>query len=264
MPKPGRTRAFASCSKPLCARNHGWEQAQGELIQFLDADDLLSPDKIERQVARWRKHGDHYLYSAQWGRFWGDAQATQYQDQGLFQDHDPISWQVACWQNLTMMPPHVWLTPRRILERVNPWKEAILKNQDGEYFQRVIFASAGVLFCPEARCQYRSGNPNSVSAARSEASERDKFATFQLATTRLLALEDSPRTRLACASLWRGYAIQILPLHRSLAEAADALARSYGTVPMAPGKGRAFHALARLTGWRWARRLQALTGFRNR
>ena len=33
------------------ARNRGWQMAQGELIQFLDADDWLYPQKLERQVA---------------------------------------------------------------------------------------------------------------------------------------------------------------------------------------------------------------------
>lgn len=36
---------------PSLTRNVGWQQAKGEWIQFLDADDLLHPDKIAYQAA---------------------------------------------------------------------------------------------------------------------------------------------------------------------------------------------------------------------
>jgi len=32
------------------ARNHAFSLSQGEYIQWLDADDLLAPDKIEKQI----------------------------------------------------------------------------------------------------------------------------------------------------------------------------------------------------------------------
>jgi len=35
----------------LAAQNHGFQFCQGDYIQWLDADDLLAPDKIERQLA---------------------------------------------------------------------------------------------------------------------------------------------------------------------------------------------------------------------
>ena len=37
---------------PSAARNVGWRRATGEWIQFLDADDLLHPRKIECQLER--------------------------------------------------------------------------------------------------------------------------------------------------------------------------------------------------------------------
>src|SRR5438876_760555 len=33
------------------ARNHALRLSQGDYIQWLDADDLLAPDKVERQLA---------------------------------------------------------------------------------------------------------------------------------------------------------------------------------------------------------------------
>lgn len=35
---------------PSAARNRGWRASTGDWIQFLDADDLLEPDKVERQA----------------------------------------------------------------------------------------------------------------------------------------------------------------------------------------------------------------------
>ncbi|MFC7670076.1 glycosyltransferase family 2 protein [Hymenobacter humi] len=41
------------------ARNHGLQAATGEYIQFLDADDLLLPQKLELQVALLASHPEY-------------------------------------------------------------------------------------------------------------------------------------------------------------------------------------------------------------
>ena len=51
-------------------RNHAFQLSQGEYIQWLDADDLLAPDKIERQLAALREgDGKRILLSSSWGHF---------------------------------------------------------------------------------------------------------------------------------------------------------------------------------------------------
>lgn len=45
------------------ARNRGLEYASGEYIGFFDADDILVPDKIEKQVLYFRSHEDVMLVS---------------------------------------------------------------------------------------------------------------------------------------------------------------------------------------------------------
>ena len=54
------------------ARNSGLRAASGEFIQFLDADDLLAPDKIATQMDLLNRSGDRAVATARWGRFEGD------------------------------------------------------------------------------------------------------------------------------------------------------------------------------------------------
>lgn len=46
------------------ARDMGLEQAQGTFIQFLDADDTIAPDKLERQVELMERNGLDISYTA--------------------------------------------------------------------------------------------------------------------------------------------------------------------------------------------------------
>src|ERR1700716_4184903 len=52
------------------ARNLAYSLCQGDYIQWLDADDLLAPDKIERQLAAVDcAPGGRTVLSSAWGRF---------------------------------------------------------------------------------------------------------------------------------------------------------------------------------------------------
>jgi glycosyltransferase involved in cell wall biosynthesis len=53
-------------SGAAAARNYGWRAAAGQWIQFLDADDLLEPNKIELQVAIARSYGTADVIYSNW------------------------------------------------------------------------------------------------------------------------------------------------------------------------------------------------------
>lgn len=59
---------FSECRVPgVCAaRNHGFTRARGEYIQWLDADDLLDPPKIERQVRLLERAPDADIAYGDW------------------------------------------------------------------------------------------------------------------------------------------------------------------------------------------------------
>jgi len=54
---------------PGAARNYGLDFAQGEWIQFLDADDLLEPEHIERQLAVARQNPEAEIVACYWQEF---------------------------------------------------------------------------------------------------------------------------------------------------------------------------------------------------
>src|SRR5215510_1057945 len=52
------------------ARNKAFSLSRGEYIQWLDADDLLSPDKITKQMEAALSHGaKRTLFSSEWAHF---------------------------------------------------------------------------------------------------------------------------------------------------------------------------------------------------
>jgi glycosyltransferase involved in cell wall biosynthesis len=51
------------------ARNRALSLAQGDYIQWLDADDLLSPDKVERQMKVAKESSPRVILSSSFGKF---------------------------------------------------------------------------------------------------------------------------------------------------------------------------------------------------
>ena len=155
------------------ARNAGLKLATGDLIQFLDADDILSPRKIEAQVALLQNHPEGFVSSCGWGKFKNDIREAKFLEQPVWRIRDPIEWLVRSWNGGGMMVDSGWLMPRSIIDKSGYWNESLTLHDDGEFFCRVLLSSRGSLFCDEAKVYYRevenslSRNYISYEAARS-------------------------------------------------------------------------------------------------
>ena len=239
------------------ARNHGLRLARGEFIQFLDADDLLAPDKIERQLQTLAV-APGTIAAGPWGRFEDDPVGARFVPEENWRDSTPAEWLALNFAGRGMMPPAAWLAPRALLDVAGPWDERLTLNDDGEYFCRVLLASAGVRFSADARAFYRSNLSGSLSRRRSEAAWRSAFLSHELCARHLLAHEDSARTRRACADLYQRLAYEMFPDCPTLIAECETRAQSHGGSPAKPGGSRAFQLLARAVGWKFARRLQHL------
>lgn len=241
------------------ARNHALQLAQGDFIQYLDADDLLAPDKIERQIALLAEIPEGAIASGEWARFYGDSHhESVFQTQPLWTDLDPVDWLVCAWEGHWMMHPAAWLIPRVIAQKAGVWNENLSLNDDGEYFCRVILASRCIKFCPDARSFYRSGLNNSLSRAKSLSAWRSCFHTLESDTEHILAVEDSPRTRLACANRFQRFIYDTYPNFPILLKKAETNIEKMGGADIQPTGGSLFKIAIFFLGWKKAKKLQRL------
>ncbi|HND62627.1 MAG TPA: hypothetical protein PLB90_14190, partial [Opitutaceae bacterium] len=195
-----------------------------------------------------------------WGRFEHDPAHARFVDDVVERDFAAVDFLVLAGETGAMMHPAAWLVPRAVAEHAGPWDETLTLNDDGEYFCRVMLASAGLAYCadPAAKTYYRSGLAGSLSHQRGERARRSQFRSLELITSRLRAAEDSPRTRHACAGYWRRFVHDFYPAPSDLIRRAEAevaaLGESVGSPPMGPRS----HAVAALLGWRMLWRLRHL------
>jgi GT2 family glycosyltransferase len=234
--------------------------ASGDFVQYLDADDLIEPEKIERQLVRLAEN-PRCMASAEWGRFYCSPQETRFDPEPVWRDLDPLDWlALSRADGLGMMLPAIWLIPMLIVRRIGPWNEELSLNNDAEYFTRALLAAERVLFCSGARCHYRSGLMGSLSGLKSCHAWESQFRVLQLCESYVRLREDSDRVRRAFALSWQHMAHGCYPYVPRLAEQALARARALHSITIRPDGGPAFKVASRLVGWRTARRLQVASG----
>jgi glycosyltransferase involved in cell wall biosynthesis len=240
------------------AENVAFRACQGELLEFLDADDLLQPDKIATQVRRLQEEGFDCVASAKWARFYSTPGDGQFVPEPFWTDLDPVDWLVSAWERHSMMHGAAWLIPRQIAEKAGPWDESLSLINDFDYFPRVLLACRRVLFCPQAVTWYRSGLETSLSGSKSRKAWESAFRALQASTARLLAREDSPRTRRACVRQYQEVIYAAYPDVPDLIAGAEDRVRELGGNMFAPRWGPKFNFVAGIIGWRLAKRVQRL------
>jgi glycosyltransferase involved in cell wall biosynthesis len=240
------------------AENRAFEECRGQFVQYLDADDLLSPDKISRQMARLGDEAD-VVASGQWARFYSHPSEAVFRLDAVSRDFDPVEWLTRAWTGgLPMMQAGIWLIPRTVALRAGPWDEHLSLINDFEYFTRVLLAAREVRFCDGARLFYRSGNPHSLAGRKSRAAWESALLSLEQGTAALLDREQSPRTRRACADVFQEWA------HAAYLEAPDVFERlearvvALGGSSVGMGGGLGVRVLERVFGWKVAKRLQML------
>jgi glycosyltransferase involved in cell wall biosynthesis len=240
------------------ARNRAFSVCQGDYIQWLDADDLLAPDKITKQMRVAQHCGDRRtLLSSAWGRFDYRVRRAKFVPTGLWCDLSPVEWLLRKMGENVFMQTGGWLVSRELCEAAGAWDTRQLSDDDGEYFCRVILASNSVRFVPQARVFYRRTPTNRLSYVGQSDKKKDAlFLSIELHLKYIQSLENSDRVRTACLRFLQGSLIEFYPERPDIVDRMATLAAECGGSVTLPRLRWKYAWLEPLLGWSLAKRAQ--------
>jgi len=241
------------------ARNHALQLSQGDYIQWLDADDLLSPGKIESQLAALRGvENKRILLSSSWAFFNYRTERARFIESSLWHDLSPAEWLLRKMNENLHMQTSTWLTSRELVEAAGPWDTRLVSDDDGEYFCRVLMASEGTRFVPEAKVFYRI-TPSANRVSHIGMSDRKKDAmllSMRLHIQYLRSLDDSERARKAALVYMQNWLDQFYPERPDIVAELQALATELQGHLQQPKLRWKFAWMAPIFGFKTAKRAQ--------
>jgi len=250
------------------ARNKGLSLACGKFIQFLDADDMLGPDKIAAQVAALQLNPGKIAVCSTVQFKDGSAPETfepsGYDESFLSNCDKPVDFLIRLLGGYdfrgSMVQPAAWLTPREIIDKAGKWNESLTLDDDGEFFARVIMASAGIAKT-DGRVYYRkfSASDNNLSSIQSSTALQSLYSSIKLKAGYMYQFGESvPANKATYKQLKELQITSYLTypaLYNTLTDELSAYPR-WKYIPVMGGKF--INSIAIVFGWRLAKRLQLI------
>ena len=266
--KNEHVRVFYQSNKGASsARNKGIAESKGDYIQFLDSDDLISPDKIKNQITLIaQKEG--YLSICRTAYFMDDENHLSkkpVQDWKKSGSDHPVDFLIKLYGGALIGPEyggmitlHSWLTPKKIIEKAGLWNEGITLDDDGEFFCRVVLASNGIISCPNSVNYYRkSKQGNTLSGQKTYAASQSALSALELKALHLFKHSNSPDAKLAMSRLFWEFTSFFYPNYRKLTFISENKARQLApNFHYSPYKSGLNLFLSKIVGWKTIRYLQ--------
>jgi glycosyltransferase involved in cell wall biosynthesis len=240
------------------ARNTAYSLSKGDYIQWLDADDLLAPNKVALQMAEAEKSGNkRKLFSSAWGKFMYRPWQAQFTPTALWCDLNAVEWLQRKLELNIYMQTATWLVSRELTEAAGQWDTRLNTDDDGEYFCRVLMASDGVQFVRDSKVYYRSFGYNSLgyigmSAGKCEA----QWLSMQMHIAYLRSLDDSDRSRSVCVQYLRNCLLFFYPERLEIIRQAESMAEQLAGPLGKPSLSWKYNWAKSTFGWGPAKRMQ--------
>lgn len=143
------------------ARNKGLKYAKGEYIQFLDADDIILPLKLVKQIQQIKKiHQQNSLIVSYTDYLTGTSNNIYlphaFYISPKFSSFNLVEELIQNWESSLCIPPNCFLFSAAIFKKYQIQFDETLKNhEDFDCWLKILLLKPTVLFVDEKLCIYR-------------------------------------------------------------------------------------------------------------
>ncbi|MFV8335251.1 glycosyltransferase family 2 protein [Flavobacterium sp. RSP29] len=167
---------FITLSKPLkfkqgssVSKNLGLQIARGEYIQFLDSDDILARDKLEKQIDTLKNQNNKAISVCMTSNFKErndplilDFDRKDYRNFNNSKEYFDVISKIGGYY-----APESFLINKALINFSGHWNENLTLNDDGEFFFRIIYNSNKIIFNNDTFVRHREHTGDNLSTLNS-------------------------------------------------------------------------------------------------
>lgn len=264
---PELIRVVKNDGKGACrARNYGFELSSGDYIQWLDSDDFLGENKLVYQLQELKNAGSRSISFSQTVHQYnfkdGSVKEVIENYPCLASSTNPSEFLLNLWGGSDFKAGTIqtgaWLIPRDVTLKAGVWNENLLRDQDGEYFTRVVLSSRNIIYSVEVKAYYRKfEDGHSITQTNKEPYFRSELDALNLKYSYLNQQKDKELYKKAFANLYLQLAIKSYGKYDALyQEAWEQYVKQGYKAPVPKLGGRGMEILHKLLGWKAALRIK--------
>ena len=172
--------------------------SNGDFIQYLDADDLLSEDKIAQQVKALENEpfGIAVCKTVVFEHFDFKDTGSEIDTDYLYSTENTFEFLMNLYGKngkIGMIQPNAFLLPKGLVEKIGEWNTSLSPSpdEDGEYFCRAVLGASKIIYTNGTNYYRKITNATSLSKGKSFLFAKGALKSVLLKAKHILEIDNS-------------------------------------------------------------------------